>query len=202
MTVSLKKLVDAKLAQRKISPDDAREVLAAVEKDKKFTEAEVKQLKRLTALSSSRFERPTEYIPNPLMADDGVYVKANPKKWLEAEVTLATAKLHVRSTIPEVTVKLSTPKEFSWDDLEEFGTHWARQLEVSFTGKTASRDGTISFTYADRSISVPVKAGESLEKVESKLFSALNRAEKGSVQIDGRIDPSKSGKQTVKYEVL
>ena len=56
MPITLKKLVDTKLAQKKITPDDARELIAKVEKDKRFDASEVKQLQRLTALPKSRFE--------------------------------------------------------------------------------------------------------------------------------------------------
>ncbi len=78
--VNLKKLVDAKLAQPKITPDDAREVLEVVKKDKKFSAAEVKQLERLASLPKSRFEKRDEYIPNPWDPEDGVTVKADPKR--------------------------------------------------------------------------------------------------------------------------
>ncbi|MBM4781905.1 MAG: hypothetical protein GQE15_29855 [Archangiaceae bacterium] len=196
--VNLKKLVDAKLAQPKITPDDAREVLEVVKKDKKFSASEVKQLERLASLPKSRFEKRDEYIPNPYDPEDGVTVKADPKKWIDGTLELATAKLNVASSIPEISVKLSAPKEF---EIEDWGSHLARTLDVTVSGKTASKDGTIAFTYGSRNISVPVKKGEDLEKVINRLESALLKKE-GSLEIDGWFDKNKSGKQTIKFEVL
>ncbi len=202
MPVSLRKLVDATLAKPRITVEDARAVLRAVEKDSRFTAAEVKQLERLTALPGRRFENRDEFIPNPMLYGDGVTVRAEPKKWLEGTVKLATARLAVRSTVPEVSLSLGAPKEYSWDDLEDFGTHWARRLSVSVTGKTASRDGVIDFTYADREVRVAVKAGERLDRVVDRLERALLREEGGTLQTEGRIDRNQSGRRTVRFEVL
>ena len=198
MPVSLKKLVDTKLAQKKITPDDAREVLGRVNADKKFDKTEVAQLKRLTALPPSRFEKRDEYIPNPSDPEDGVTIKADPKKWLESTVLLATARLSVKSTIPELAVKLSSPKEF---EVEDFGSHLARTPDVTVHGKAASKDGTIDFTYGNRNIKVDVKKGESLTKVMNALEAAIMRKE-GSSSVEGFYDENKAGKQTVKIEVL
>ncbi len=196
--VSLKKLVDAKLQQKKITADDARELLAVVSKDKKFEVSEAKQLKRLSELPKSRFQRSDEYIPNPMDSEDGVTIKTDPKRWLETTVQLATAKLNVKSTIPELALKLSSPKEF---DDEDFGSHFARTLDVTVHGQKASKAGTIDFTYGTRNIKLEVKEGESLTKVMNRLESAIMRKE-GSISVSGWYDENKSGKQTVKIEVL
>ena len=198
MPITLKKLVDTKLAQKKITPDDARELIAKVEKDKRFDASEVKQLQRLTALPKSRFEKKDEFIPNPMDPEDGVTITADPKRWLEGTVQLATAKLEVKHTIPELAIKLSSPKEF---DDEDFGSHFARTLDVTVHGKEASKDGTIDFTYGTRNISVAVKKGESLSKIVDRLTSAIMRKE-GSISISGNVDEHKAGRQTVKIEVL
>ena len=198
MPVSLKKLVDTKLLQKKITPDDAREVLERVNADKKFAKTEVAQLKRLTALPSSRFEKKDEFIPSPYDAEDGVTIKADPKKWLESTIQLATATLTVKSTIPELAVKLSSPKEF---EVEDFGSHLARSLDLTVSGKTASKAGTIDFTYGNRNIKVEVKQGESLARVMNKLESAIMRKE-GSISVQGWYDENKASKQTIKIEVL
>lgn len=198
MPVSLKKLVDTKLLQKKITPDDAREVLDRVNADKKFAKTEVEQLKRLTALPGSRFEKRDEYIPSPYDPEDGVTIKADPKKWLENTVQLATATLTVKSSIPELAVKLSSPKEF---EVEDFGSHLARTLDLTVSGKTASKAGTIDFTYGTRNIKVEVKEGEPLTKIMNKLESAIMKKE-GSISVDGWYDEKKAGKQTIKIEVL
>lgn len=198
MRVSLKKLVDAKLLQKKITPDDAREIIERVNGDKKLDKTEVAQLKRLTELPRSRFEKRDEYIPSPYDSEDGVTIKADPKKWLENTLQLATAKLIVKSTIPEIAVKLSSPKQF---EVEDFGSHLARTLDITVSGKAASKTGTIDFTYSNRNIQVEVKAGEHLAKIMNKLETAIMRKE-GSISVDGWYDESKAGKQTIKIEVL
>lgn len=198
MPVSLKKLVDTKLLQKKITPDDARDVLERVKADKKFSKTEVEQLKRLTALPAARFEKRDEYIPNPNDPEDGVTIKADPKKWLENTVQLATASLSIKSTIPELSVKLSSTKEFEFED---FGSHLARTLDFTVGGKTASKAGTIDFTYGSRTIKVEVKEGEPLAKIMNKLESAIMKKE-GSISVEGGFGESKSGKQTIKIEVL
>ena len=53
--------------------------------------------------------------PRPSSADAAI--RANPKGWIENTVELATAKLEVRSSIPEVSLKLSNPKEIVDEDL-------------------------------------------------------------------------------------
>ena len=183
MPVTLKKLVDTKLLQKKITPDDARDVLERVKADKKFSKTEVEQLKRLTSLPAARFEKRDEYIPNPNDPEDGVTIKADPKKWLENTVQLATASLTVKSSIPELSVKLSSTKEFEFED---FGSHLAR---------------TLDFSYGSRNLKVEVKEGEPLAKILNKLESAIIKKE-GSISVEGWYDESKSGKQTIKIEVL
>ena len=130
--------------------------------------------------------------------EDGVTITADPKRWLEGTVQLATAKLEVKHTIPELAIKLSSPKEF---DDEDFGSHFARTLDVTVHGKEASKDGSIDFTYGTRNISVAVKKGESLSKIVDRLTTAIMRKE-GSISISGNVDEHKAGKQTVKIEVL
>lgn len=198
MPVSLKKLVDTKLAKSKINPDDAREILSAVHADKTISAAEVTQLRRLADLPASRFQKKDEFLPNPMDAEDGVTIKADPKKWIENTLQLATATLTLRSTIPELSLSLSRPKTFSDED---FGDHQARTLDITTKGQKVSRDGTIDFSYGSRNISVAVKAGASLQSVVDRLESALLKKE-GAMSVEGRIDPAKSGKQTVKFEVL
>lgn len=198
MPTTLKKLVDTTLAHKKITADDAREVLGRVTKDKRFDADEVKQLKRLAELPKSRFERKDEYIPNPYDPEDGVTIKADPKKWLENTVQLATAKLTVKSTIPELALKLSGTKEF---DDDEFGSHLARTLDVTVNGKTVEKAGTIDFTYGSRHISFDVKAGESMTKVMNRLESAILKKE-GTLSVQGWYDENKAAKQTIKIEVL
>jgi hypothetical protein len=196
--ISLKKLVDTKLAQKKITADDAREILGKVQKDKRFDATEVKQLQRLAQLPKSRFERSNEFIPNPFDSEDGVTIKTNPKAWLEGTVQMATAKLNVKSTVDGLSVKLSGTKEF---EVEDFGSHFARNLEITVHGKAAEQDGTVDFTYGNRNIFVPVKAGDTMAKIVSRIEAAVMRKE-GSVSVEGFVDASKSGKQTVKIEVL
>ena len=156
------------------------------------------QLKRLSELPKSRFQRKDEFIPNPLDPEDGVTIKADPKKWLENTIKLATAKLTVKSTISELSLKLSNPKEF---DDGDFGSHTARTLDVTVHGKAAAKAGTIEFGYADRTIKLEVKKGEGLDSVLNRRESMLLRKE-GSLSVDGFYDSKKSGKQTVKFEVL
>lgn len=196
--VNLKKLVDTKLQQKKISVDDTREVLAAVQKDKKFKPEEVAQLKRLAELPASRFEKKVEYFPNPYDPEDGVNIKAQPKKWLEGTIELATAKLEVKHTIPELAFKLSEPKEIVDED---YGSHFSRMLDVTTHGQTASKAGTVEFSYGSRTVSFEVKAGEPLSKVMNRLESALMKKE-GSLSISGFFDEKKTGKQTLRFEVL
>lgn len=143
-------------------------MLERVNADKKFAKTEVAQLKRLTALPSSRFEKKDEFIPSPYDAEDGVTIKADPRKWLE---------------------------------VEDFGSHLARSLDLTVSGKTASKAGTIDFTYGNRNIKVEVKQGESLTRVMNKLESAIMKKE-GSISVQGWYDENKSGKQTIKIEVL
>jgi hypothetical protein len=197
-SVSLKKLVDTKLAKSKIDPDDAREVLGAVNADTKISAAEVTQLRRLAALPASRFQKKDEFIPNPMDAEEGVTIKADPKRWIENTLQLATATLTLRSTIPELSVSLSKPKTFSDED---FGERQARTLDVTIKGQKASKDGTIDLSYGSRNISVAVKAGASLESVVNRLQTDILEKE-GALSIEGNIDPAKSRKQTVKFEVL
>ncbi|MFO0595595.1 MAG: hypothetical protein U0228_09830 [Myxococcaceae bacterium] len=194
----LQKLVDTKLQQKKITADDAREVIGLVEKDKKFDVKEARQLERLTKLPATRFQRSDEYIPNPNDPEDGVTIKTDPKKWLETTVQLATAKLSVKHTVPEVEIKLSGTKEF---DDEDFGSHFARTVDVTVHGKEVSKDGPIEFSYGTRTIKVDVKKGDSLDKVINRIESALLKKE-GTMSVQGFYDEKKIGKQTIKFEVL
>ena len=195
----LKKLVDTALTKKKINADDARAILREVEKDNKFTTAEATQLKRLTQLPSSRFQRNDEFIPNPYDSEDGITIKTDPKAWLKSEVEMTEAKLKVTSSVPGVTVTLGKIKKFTEED---FGDYFRRELSVSVTGKTVARNGTIEFSYGSRNISVEVKAGDTLSRVVGRLTSAITRKEGGSTQYHGFIDDKKSGKQTVTFEVL
>jgi hypothetical protein len=196
--VSLKKLVDTKLLQKKITADDAREVLGAVEKDKKFKPAEVAQLKRLAELPASRFERKQEYFPNPNDPEDGVYLKTDPKKWIQGTVELATAKLEVKSSIPELSFKLSEPKEIVDED---YGSHFSRMLDVTAQGKAAAKAGTIAFSYGAREVSLEVKAGEPMSKIINRIESALLKKE-GAMSVNGFYDEKKTSRQTISFEVL
>lgn len=199
MALTLSQLVDSKIRKAKITPADAREVLAVVEKDSKYDKAEVTQLRRLTALPASKFQKKDEFIPNPSDADDGVTVTADPRKWLKGAVELATAKLTVRSTIPEVSIALSDVKEY---DVEDFGTHLARSLDVTVKGRNAAQAGTIAFSYGSKKIEVLVKKGESMFSINEKIEAKLLKAQGGSLSINGFISANRTAPQTVKYEVL
>lgn len=111
---------------------------------------------------------------------------------------LATAKLTVRSTVPEVKLSLSQPKEY---EVEDYGPHLSRSLDITVKGKKLAESGTIDFSYGSRNISVAVKKGDSLSKVVERITSAVLKKE-GSMSIDGSIDDDKSSAQTVRLEVL
>ena len=196
--ITLKKLVDQKIAKPKIDPDDTREVLEVIRRDSRFSTGEISQLRRLAALPASKFLKKDEYIPNPNDPEDGVTIKADPKRWITAELELATAQLTVRSTVPEVKLSLSKPKEY---EVEDFGPHLARSLDISVKGKKLAEGGTIDFSYGSRNVSVAVKKGEALSRVVDRIIGAVQKKE-GIASVRGSIDDAKSGTQTVHLEVL
>ena len=182
----------------KIDPDDTREVLEVIRRDSRFSPNEISQLRRLDALPASKFLKKDEFIPNPSDPEDGVTIKADPKKWIKSELELATAELKVRSTVPEVKLALSKPKEY---EDEDFGSHLSRSLDITVKGEKLAQGGTIDFSYGSRNISVAVKKGDALSKVVDRITSAVLKKE-GSMSIDGIVDDDKSSAQTVRLEVL
>ncbi|MFZ5468760.1 MAG: hypothetical protein ACOZIN_04910 [Myxococcota bacterium] len=195
----LNKLVASKIAGGRIRPDDAREILEVIEKDTKYSPKEIRALKKLAALPGSKFKNEDEFIPNPYDAEDGMTVKAQPKRWIQSSLELATAKLSVRRTIPGVSVALSPPKLRKDAD---FGDHISRDLTVTFKGKAAEKDGTIDFSYGKRHVKLDATKGTSMEKIYYRLSSALTRAERGSITVRGFFDSAKTGTQKIVFEVL
>jgi hypothetical protein len=198
----LQKLINTKLADGKIDPDDAREILGKVERDGKYDDREIAELQKLAAMPRKTFVSKDEFIPNPMDIDDGVTIKAEPQKWIKHAVALATATLEVKSTIPGLTVELGKAKRFHNEEFEDFGSgdYMARKLTLTMKGGTIEKDGKVEFKYGSKTVSVPVTKGMSSGKVYNQILSQLYK-QQGSLTSTGTFDPKKTTAQKVGFEI-
>jgi hypothetical protein len=170
---SLRKLISTKLADGKIDPNDARDILGNVEKDGKYTKAEIAELQRLVAMPRKTFVSKDEFVS---LGSADMEFRAEPRKMIQHAVSLASATLDVKSTIPGFSVALGAPELIREEDAAEYGgpDYMARKLSLAMSGGSVEKAGTIEFTYGKKAVKVAVKKGmtswEVFEKISSQLF--------------------------------
>lgn len=163
-----------------VKSDDASKLVALAEKDEKITRTESRAMEKVAKLPDDRFQK----------YDNGALPSAVDELRGSAEWSkdLLDCKLDVKSTIPGVTV--SFDKHVSVD-VGEYGNSYHRFLNIQMKGKTASKDGALSFEYGDFKVTVQVKKGWTAERVFNAVERRVLAQQNGAMSVRGNFDSAR-----------
>jgi len=184
MANSISQRANVLAKQTVIKGEDAAKLLSMAEKDDKITSVEAKALTKVAKLPNDRFEK------DGTSVSSSVDSLRSSSDWANE---LLAAKLDVKSSVPGLSV--SFDKAVTVEE-SEYGNNYHRFLNVEMKGKTAGKDGSLSFEYGDFKVTVPVKKGMSAQRifnaVESKVVAQQNGAMsiRGGLESDRVLNPS------------
>ena len=176
MVDSISKVAASLSSKALIAGKDAGRLVSLAEKDNKITASEARALSRVASLSDDRFQKGGE---------DGDVIPVSVDELRSSAAwsrELLGAKLVVDSTVPGLTV--SFDKHVSVED-NGYGANYCRFLSLQMKGRTASRDGTLSFAYGGYKIKVPVKKGTTAEKIFLAVERKVLRQQNGAMSVRG-----------------
>lgn len=155
---------------------EAGSLVSMAEKDEKITKVEANALSKVAKLKNDKFEK----------VEGKVASGVEDLRWTaERSQKLLDTPLDVKSTVPGLSVRFD--KHVSVD-ADEYGTSYHRFLNLEMKGKTASKDGTLSFEYGDFKVSVPVKKGQKAESIFNAVERKVLAQQNGAMSVRGGFD--------------
>lgn len=167
----------AALARKPIIKDqDAARLLSLAEKDEKITSVEARALGKVAGLPNDRFEKRGASVTGSV---------SDLRSSSEWATELLAAKLDVKSTVPGLSVSLDKAVTV---EVGDYGNSYHRFLNVEMKGKTAGKDGSLSFEYGDFKVTVPVKKGMSAARIFNAVESKVLHQQNGAMTVRGGMD--------------